>query len=122
MMPRPRMAAPRRNSKTRRSFDYTEARPPEMPPPADQLSSEQHEPSRAEMFLRRAAEAFHSLLAHSALYGMFVLMLQLIAGALRAPHEIYVNKLVMDRFVDTHFDSGHNNFESIRRVADIYEW
>ena len=28
----------------------------------------------------------------------------------------------MDRFVENHFDSSHNTFESIRRIADIYEW
>ena len=28
----------------------------------------------------------------------------------------------MDRIVENHFDSSHNTFESIRRVADIYEW
>ena len=29
---------------------------------------------------------------------------------------------VMDKFVTTPFDSQHNTFETIRRVADIYEW
>ena len=29
---------------------------------------------------------------------------------------------VMDRFVENHFDSSHNTFESIRRPADFYEW
>ena len=33
-----------------------------------------------------------------------------------------VDKHVMDRIVDNHFDSSHNTFESVRRVADIYEW
>ena len=28
----------------------------------------------------------------------------------------------MDRFVENHFDSSHNTFESVRRIADIYEW
>ena len=28
----------------------------------------------------------------------------------------------MDRFVENHFDSSHNTFESVRRLADIYEW
>eukprot|EP00966_Prymnesium_polylepis_P304438 7033901-Prymnesium_polylepis.1 len=29
---------------------------------------------------------------------------------------------VMDRFIENHFDSSHNTFDSVRRVADIYEW
>ena len=28
----------------------------------------------------------------------------------------------MDRFIENHFDSSHNTFESVRRIADIYEW
>ena len=33
-----------------------------------------------------------------------------------------MDKHVMDRFVENHFDSSHNTFESVRRIADIYEW
>ena len=29
---------------------------------------------------------------------------------------------IRDRFVENHFDSSHNTFESVRRVADIWEW
>jgi hypothetical protein len=28
----------------------------------------------------------------------------------------------MDRLVENHFDSSHNTFETVRRIADIYEW
>ena len=36
--------------------------------------------------------------------------------------QYYMDKHVMDRFIENHFDAAHNTFESIRRVADIYEW
>lgn len=30
--------------------------------------------------------------------------------------------MIADTFIDNHFDSSHNTFNSIRRTADIYEW
>lgn len=40
------------------------------------------------------------------------------------PHHasVYFDKMIADTFLDNHFDSSHNNFQSIRRVADFYEW
>ena len=40
----------------------------------------------------------------------------------RAARSLRSDKHVMDRIVENHFDSSHNTFESIRRVADVYEW
>ena len=57
-----------------------------------------------------------------ALYLVFVLLFQLLAGVVRQPQEYYLDKHVMDRIVENHFDSSHNTFESVRRIADIYEW
>ena len=36
--------------------------------------------------------------------------------------EYFLDKHIMDRIVENHFDSSHNTFESIRRTADIWEW
>ena len=56
------------------------------------------------------------------LYLMFVVVFQALTGCLRRPEEFYLDKYVMDRIVENHFDSSHNTLESVRRVADIYEW
>ena len=29
---------------------------------------------------------------------------------------------ITDTFIENHFDSSHNTFETVRRPADIYEW
>jgi hypothetical protein len=56
------------------------------------------------------------------LYLVFVLIFQSLTNTIRKPEEFYVDKLVMDRIVENHFDSSHNTLESVRRTADIYEW
>ena len=56
------------------------------------------------------------------LYLGFVVVFQLLAQTMRANEEFQLNKLVQDRLIENHFDSSHNTFESVRRVADIYEW
>ena len=55
-------------------------------------------------------------------YFVFILIFQLLAKSMRVKEEYYLDKHVMDRFVENHFDSSHNTFDSVRRVADIYEW
>ena len=36
--------------------------------------------------------------------------------------EYFFDRAIADMLIENHFDSSHNTFESIRRVADIYEW
>jgi hypothetical protein len=67
-------------------------------------------------------EWLHSTSVQTLLYFIFVIIFQQLAGTIRMPQEFYFNKHVMDRLIDNHFDSSHNTFESVRRVADIYEW
>ena len=56
------------------------------------------------------------------LYFIFVIIFQQLAGTIRMPEEFYLDKHVMDRIIENHFDSSHNTFDSVRRIADIYEW
>ena len=41
---------------------------------------------------------------------------------LRAHEEYYFDKLLSNTFLENTFDSNHNTFDDIRRVADVYEW
>eukprot|EP00966_Prymnesium_polylepis_P142159 3282493-Prymnesium_polylepis.1 len=52
----------------------------------------------------------------------FVVIFQQLNNCVRIPVEYYLDKHVMDRIIENHFDSSHNTFESVRRIADIYEW
>ena len=56
------------------------------------------------------------------LYLAFVVIFQSLSNCVRIPEEFYIDKHVMDRLVENHFDSSHNTFETVRRIADIYEW
>uniref|UniRef100_A0A7S2BTN0 Polycystin cation channel PKD1/PKD2 domain-containing protein n=1 Tax=Haptolina brevifila TaxID=156173 RepID=A0A7S2BTN0_9EUKA len=56
------------------------------------------------------------------LYMAFVGVFQLLTSTMRIREEFYLDKHVMDRIIENHFDSSHNTFESIRRTADVYEW
>ena len=49
-------------------------------------------------------------------------MLQLLTESLRLKYEYHFDKLISDTFLDNHFDASHNTFQTIRRVADVYEW
>lgn len=64
----------------------------------------------------------NSLSLQACLYLVFVIVFQNLAGTMRRREEYYMTMHVMDKFVTTPFDSQHNTFETIRRVADIYEW
>ena len=70
----------------------------------------------------KVMDALNSTTLQTLLYIVFVVVFQLISGAVRVPQEFYLDKHVMDRIVENHFDSSHNTFESIRRIADVYEW
>ena len=56
------------------------------------------------------------------IYFVFVYIFQMLVTTTRLNSEFYLDKHVMDRIVEAPFDSSHNTFNSIRRVADIYEW
>lgn len=56
------------------------------------------------------------------LYLGFVAVFQVLTESLRLKDEYFFDKLVADTFLENHFDSSHNTFETVRRVADIYEW
>ena len=51
-----------------------------------------------------------------------VFVFQMLTDSLRLREEYHFDKMVADTFLENHFDASHNTFESIRRVADIYEW
>ena len=70
----------------------------------------------------RVLDVLNSLTLQTLLYLAFVFIFQNLANTLRLKEEYYMDKHVMDRFVQNHFDSSHNTFESVRRIADIYEW
>ena len=56
------------------------------------------------------------------MYVIFVGLFQCMVLCMRVKEEYFLDKHVMDRIVENHFDSSHNTFESVRRVADIWEW
>mmetsp|Transcript_6166 Transcript_6166/g.10351 ORF Transcript_6166/g.10351 Transcript_6166/m.10351 type:complete len:764 (+) Transcript_6166:170-2461(+) len=56
------------------------------------------------------------------IYLVFVIIFKFLTDCVRIPQEFYLDKHVMDRLVENHFDASHNTFESVRRIADIYEW
>ena len=68
------------------------------------------------------AGVLNGLALQTTLYMVFVGVFQLLAMCVREPQEFLLDKAVMDRLVENHFDSSHNTFESVRRVADIWEW
>ena len=45
-----------------------------------------------------------------------------VAYDFRRDEEMFLSKHILDTFVENHFDSSHNTFESIRRTHDIWEW
>ena len=55
-------------------------------------------------------------------YLMFVIIMQSLLSAMRNPFEYLLDKHIMDRVVENHFDASHNTFADIRRPADVYEW
>lgn len=56
------------------------------------------------------------------LYFSFVIIFQNLTETLRMQEEFYLDKWLSNTFVENTFDSNHNTFTDIRRVADVYEW
>jgi len=76
--------------------------------------------------VQRAFDRFmvlvNGMFVQTVLYLTFVIIIQSMTSTVRIREEFFVDKHVMDRIVENHFDSSHNTFESIRRTADIWEW
>ena len=72
--------------------------------------------------LSQMLDVLNSLTLQTCLYLAFVFIFQQLANTLRIKQEYYMDKHVMDRFIENHFDLSHNTFETVRRIADIYEW
>ena len=56
------------------------------------------------------------------LYFLFVAAFQLLTESLRMKEEYFFDRVIVDTFISNHFDASHNTYESVRRVADIWEW
>jgi len=78
--------------------------------------------ARGDGWYARLMELLESLALQTILYLSFVLIFQMLASSLRAKEEYYLDKKMMEDIVEEEFDSSHNTFESIRRIADVYEW
>lgn len=92
------------------------------PPPKWETKEERKERQRTEGVVRKVAGWLNGITLQTVLYLIFVYVFQSLAQCFRMPQEFYLDKHVMDRIVENHFDSSHNTFESVRRVADIWEW
>ena len=73
-------------------------------------------------FVGNVLDFLGSLPVQTILFMTFVFVFQSLADTMRQREEYYLDKHVMDRLVDNHFDSSHNTFNSMRRIADVYEW
>ena len=72
---------------------------------------------------QRFIDICNSTSMQTMLYAAFVLTFQLLTETLRNPKlEYFYDKMFKDTLIDNHFDSSHNTFEDVRRIADIYEW
>ena len=87
-----------------------------------QKQKEKDEADKKKPWYEKVIDVLNSLSLQTCLYLAFVFIFQNLANTLRLKQEYYMDKHVMDRFIENHFDSSHNTFESVRRVADIYEW
>jgi Ca2+-binding EF-hand superfamily protein len=65
---------------------------------------------------------FNATSVQTILYLAFVAVFQSLTTSLREKEEYFFDKFISDTLIENHFDSSHNTFESVRRVADIYEW
>ena len=55
-------------------------------------------------------------------YVAFLYVFQSLVGAFHTVNMRYFTKFIEDTFTDNTFDANHNTFDTVRRVADIYEW
>ena len=89
---------------------------PSEPEPSEAASEEQS------TWWERIIDLFNSTALQTTLYLIFVVIFQSLADCMRMPEEYYFDKLVGNRIIENYFDSAHNSFVSVRRIADIYEW
>ena len=75
-----------------------------------------------ETWLEQMIELLNSTALQTTMYLIFVVIFQSLADCVRMPEEYYFDKVVGNRIIENYFDSAHNSFVSIRRIADIYEW
>ena len=89
---------------------------------------EEEEEARKKMnpvvrLLAELLDIVNSTTVQTLMYIVFVFVFQMLTETLRNPKlEFYFDKLITDTFIENHFDSSHNTFESVRRTADIWEW
>ena len=58
----------------------------------------------------------------TALYIAFVIVFLQITESLRLKEEFHFDRHIAETFIENDFDSSHNTFNTIVRVADIYDW
>jgi len=71
---------------------------------------------------KRLLDFLNTVTLQTLLYFMFVCTFQLLTESLRLKEEYFLDRTIADTFIENHFDSSHNTFESVRRTADIWEW
>ena len=71
---------------------------------------------------RGALWLLNTVTLQTILYFLFVAAFQLLTESLRMKEEYFFDRVIVDTFLSNHFDASHNTFESVRRVADIWEW
>ena len=70
----------------------------------------------------KVIDLLNSVAVQTLLYVLFVALFQLMTDTIRLKEEYHFDKFIADTFLENHFDSSHNTFQTIRRVGDIYEW
>ena len=107
-------------------LDGPTPRPDDAPAsaPAAAKAKEEEETSQNPIVCawNRVLDFLNSTALQTILYLIFVGVFQSLTETLRAKEEYYFDKMVTDTFIENHFDSSHNTFESVRRTADIWEW
>ena len=73
--------------------------------------------------LHGVVQVLNSTTLQTILYIAFVAVFQTLTETMRNPkHEYYFDKMLGDTILENHFDSSHNYFSDIRRIADVWEW
>lgn len=65
---------------------------------------------------------FSTTAVQTLMYMAFVGVFQMLTESLRLKEEFFLDKMIVDTFIENHFDSNHNSWESIRRIPDLWEW
>ena len=107
-------------------LDGPTPRPDDAPASAPAAAKAKEEEEKSQNPIVRAwnrvLDFLNSTALQTILYLIFVGVFQSLTETLRAKEEYYFDKMVTDTFIENHFDSSHNTFESVRRTADIWEW